>query len=106
MAFYRPSQSGNSHRFCGLFLQTDLPSLHGFFLSPASFKVTQSLLPLFSQSKVSGFSDILYPSPWNYVGKVKYDPSEDHPDPPYPEKSTTLFWRDTMSEGFSERGDW
>lgn len=39
--------------------QPDLSRLHGFFLSPAAFKVTNVLVPLFSQSKVPGFSDIM-----------------------------------------------
>ena len=40
--------------------QPDLSRLHGFFLSPAAFKVTNALVPVFSQSKVPGFSDIMY----------------------------------------------
>lgn len=86
--------------------QPDLGSLHGFFISPASFKVAQELTPVFSQSKVSGFNDILFPSPWNYVDKVKYDPSEKHPDPNYLEKDNTLFWIGSTSEGASRAGEW
>ncbi|PGH23218.1 hypothetical protein AJ80_02634 [Polytolypa hystricis UAMH7299] len=86
--------------------QPDLAFLHGFFLSPASFKVSQVLLPVFSQSKVSGFADILYPSSWNYVDKVKYDPSDDHLDTVYSKKDPTLFWRGTTSEGVSNNGVW
>ncbi|WEW58737.1 hypothetical protein PRK78_004205 [Emydomyces testavorans] len=86
--------------------QPDLAYMHGFFLSPASFKVSQTLLPIFSQSKVSGFNDILYPSAWNYIDKVKYEPSNDHPDPPYSEKEPAIFWRGTTSEGKSEHGTW
>ena len=40
--------------------QPDLSKLHGFFLSPAAFKVTNALIPVFSQSKVPSFSDIMY----------------------------------------------
>ena len=40
--------------------QPDLARLHGFFISPSAFKVTDSLVPIFSQSKVSGFNDIMY----------------------------------------------
>ncbi|KAI1910594.1 hypothetical protein LOZ61_004342 [Ophidiomyces ophidiicola] len=86
--------------------QPDLSFLHGFFLSPASFKVSQELLPVFSQSKVSGFNDILYPSSWNYIDKVKYEPSNEHPDPPYSEKQPAAFWRGTTSEGRSNYGTW
>lgn len=86
--------------------QPDLAYLHGFYLSPSSLKVSQKLLPVFSQSKAPGFNDILYPSAWNYMDKVKYEPSESHPDSPYLEKDATLFWRGATSEGFSHSGEW
>ncbi|KAK2790351.1 hypothetical protein FQN52_005619 [Onygenales sp. PD_12] len=86
--------------------QPDLASLHGIYLSPSSLKVSQSLLPVFSQSRVSGFNDILYPSAWNYIDKVIYSPSDEHPDGPYADKQPTLFWRGATSEGFSSHGQW
>ncbi|KAJ9245939.1 CAZyme family GT90 [Paecilomyces variotii] len=86
--------------------QPDLAYLHGFFLSAASLKVSQELLPVFSQSSVRGFNDILFPSPWNYVDKVKYQPSEDHPDVPYLDKENTLFWIGATSEGVGLGGRW
>ena len=86
--------------------QPDLAELHGFLSGPTSFKTTRELVPVFSQSTVSGFSDILYPSPWNYVGKAKYDPSEEFPDAPYEEKNNTLSWIGSTSEGGSHHGGW
>ncbi|KAK2765368.1 hypothetical protein FQN54_008214 [Arachnomyces sp. PD_36] len=86
--------------------QPDLEHLHGFFLSPAAFSVSQLPMPVFSQSKVQGFNDILYPSAWNYIDKVKYDPSENQPDMAYPEKESTLVWRGATSEGVSLGGTW
>lgn len=86
--------------------QPDLAALHGFFISPTAFKVTQELVPLFSQSKISGFSDILYPSPWNYIDKVKYEPSDDSPDLEYDQKNNTLSWIGSTSEGVSHDGGW
>ncbi|PGH16029.1 hypothetical protein AJ79_02009 [Helicocarpus griseus UAMH5409] len=86
--------------------QPDLASLHGLYLSPAALKVSQSLLPVFSQSKVSGFNDILYPSAWNYIDKAVYSPSDQHLDLPLSQKDPTLFWRGTTSEGYSSNGEW
>ncbi|GIK02407.1 hypothetical protein Aspvir_006460 [Aspergillus viridinutans] len=86
--------------------QPDLASLHGLFISPASFKVSQVLTPVFSQSKVSGFNDILFPSPWNYVDKIKYEPSDEYPDQEYEKKENTLFWIGSTSEGVSRSGEW
>ncbi len=39
--------------------QPDLANLHGFHASPAAFKTTHDLMPVFSQSKVHGYNDIL-----------------------------------------------
>ncbi|GBF67093.1 beta-1,2-xylosyltransferase [Trichophyton mentagrophytes] len=86
--------------------QPDLADLHGFFIAPSAFKVSRKLLPVFSQSKVYGFNDILYPSAWNYMEKARYNPSDENPDPCYEDKENTIFWRGTTSEGFSEAGEW
>ena len=87
--------------------QPDLRHLHGFYLSPAAFKTSHQLLPIFSQSKTAGYADILYPSPWNYLDKVKYDPNpENHPDPAFAQKESSLFWRGATSEGVSRAGTW
>ncbi|OJD34062.1 glycosyltransferase family 90 protein [Diplodia corticola] len=81
--------------------QPDLAHLHGFYLSPSAFDPTQHLMPIFSQSKAPGFNDIRYPSPWNYLGKARYDPTSDFPDPPFAAKDPTLFWRGATTEGYS-----
>lgn len=91
--------------------QPDLANLHGFYLCPAAFKTATELLPVFSQSKAHGYADILYPSPWNYMDKVKYDPSSTDStptdlDPPFSQKNNTLFWRGATSEGLSNYGTW
>ena len=87
--------------------QPDIAELHGFYTSPAAFKISSKLFPIFSQSRVHGFNDILYPSAWNYMDKIKHDPNYDYPDLSYDEKQRSLFWRGATSEGFSPgNGDW
>ncbi|KAF9886817.1 hypothetical protein FE257_011064 [Aspergillus nanangensis] len=86
--------------------QPDLAFLHGFFVSPASFKVTQDLAPVFSQGTIGGFNDILFPSPWNYVDKVLYEPVAEYPDRDYRDKTNDLFWIGGTSEGMSRNGEW
>lgn len=94
--------------------QPDLARLHGFYSSPAAFKASHNLLPVFSQSKPHGFQDILYPSAWNYMDKVRYAPTNSstgtpgeegyvaaHPDPAWKEKDRTLYWRGATTEGGS-----
>ena len=86
--------------------QPDLANLHGLYLSPAAFKASPELMPVFSQSKAHGYSDILYPSAWNYMDKVRYDPSPERPDDTFFSKKNTLFWRGATSEGVSAVGTW
>ena len=86
--------------------QPDLANLHGLYLSPAAFKPSTSLYPVFSQSKPSGFADLLYPSAWNYMDKIKYEPNNEHPDRRFSEKTHVLFWRGATSEGVSRFGSW
>lgn len=86
--------------------QPDLAHLHGLYLSPAAFKTSHTLLPVFSQSKARGYADILYPSPWNYVDKVKYEPSDAQPDLAFAAKENTLFWRGATSEGLTKHATW
>jgi hypothetical protein len=81
--------------------QPDLAQLHGLYLSPASFVGTHALVPIFSQSKAAGYADIRYPSPWNYLDKIKYEVNDEFPDKPFREKENTLFWRGATSEGVS-----
>lgn len=83
--------------------QPDAVHLHGFYLSPSAFKVSQRLLPVFSQSRVSGFNDILYPSAWNYVDKVEYKKEN---ETAWNKKYDTLFWRGATTEGHSQDGNW
>ena len=63
-------------------------------------------MPVFSQSKPHGFADILYPSPWNYLDKVKYAPLNTTDDPPFRKKKNILYWRGATSEGVSTDGTW
>lgn len=87
--------------------QPDLADLHGLYLSPAAFKGAHDLYPIFSQSKAKGFNDILYPSAWNYMDKVAYQPNDEFPDVPFENKTSTLFWRGATSEGVSPgHGQW
>jgi len=82
------------------------PSLQyslGFFERPNAFDVAHELFPIFSQSKVSSFQDILYPSPWYFMGRVVYEPER---DPPWDEKNHTMYWRGTTTGGFSRDGGW
>ncbi|PTB72711.1 glycosyltransferase family 90 protein [Trichoderma longibrachiatum ATCC 18648] len=89
-----------SHDLCH---QPDAAYLSGFLSSPSAMVRTSELLPIFSQARVGGFSDILIPSPWNFDEKsaFKEDSGVDWED-----KENALFWRGSRSDGFSAHGRW
>lgn len=82
------------------------PSLrytYGFFDRPNAFDVVHDLVPVFSQSKISSFQDILYPSPWYWADKVPYESKKDIT---WNEKQDKLYWRGSTTGGFSRAGGW
>ncbi|KAI1008042.1 hypothetical protein K3495_g193 [Podosphaera aphanis] len=76
---------------------------YGFFDRPNAFNVAHDLMPVFSQSKLSSFNDILYPSPWYWCDKVPYKESTDFP---WSEKKNQVYWRGSTTGGFSRDGSW
>ena len=75
----------------------------GFFDRPNAFDIVHDLFPIFSQSKVSSFQDILYPSPWYWANKVPYKSSKDYN---WADKQSRLWWRGSTTGGFSRDGGW
>lgn len=80
-----------------------LATSHGFFDRPNAFNVVHELIPIFSQSKMSSFQDILYPSPWYWFGKVSYDEKRDMD---WRTKENSLWWVGSTTGGFSRAGGW
>ncbi|CAK7209512.1 hypothetical protein SEUCBS140593_000518 [Sporothrix eucalyptigena] len=80
-----------------------LSETFGFFDRPNAYNIVHDLLPIFSQSKVSSYADILYPSPWYWYEKVAYDESRDKP---WADKIDQLYWRGSTTGGFSRDGGW
>ncbi|KAI1426741.1 hypothetical protein F5Y12DRAFT_783779 [Xylaria sp. FL1777] len=80
-----------------------LSSTFGFFDRPNAFNIVHDLFPIFSQSKISSYADILYPSPWYWYEKVHYDESKDMP---WEQKKNSFYWRGSTTGGFSRNGGW
>ena len=76
---------------------------YGFFAGPNAFSVVQDLFPIFSQSKISSFQDIIYPSPWYWYGKVIY---EEKYDMDWREKEDKMYWRGSTTGGYARDGGW
>ncbi|RYP80483.1 hypothetical protein DL770_006200 [Monosporascus sp. CRB-9-2] len=80
-----------------------LRSTFGFFDRPNAYNVVLDLFPIFSQSKISSYADILYPSPWYWYDKVPYDEAK---DVAWAQKEDRLYWRGSTTGGFSRYGGW
>ncbi|KAI9839043.1 MAG: capsule-associated protein CAP1 [Thelocarpon superellum] len=93
----------NSTAFSDVCHSPSLRETYGFFDRPNAFDVVHDLFPIFSQSKVSSFQDILYPSPWYWDGKVVY---EDEKDLAWDRKVDRMYWRGSTTGGFSRDGGW
>ncbi|CAI6333045.1 unnamed protein product [Periconia digitata] len=93
----------NQTAFSDICNSPSLSSTFGFFERPNAFNIIHELTPIFSQSKISSFQDILFPSPWYYVGKVGYD---EHRDTMWENKTNSLYWRGSTTGGFSRNGGW
>jgi hypothetical protein len=93
----------NQTAFSDICNSPSFSSSFGFFERPNAFNIIHELTPIFSQSKISSFQDILYPSPWYWFGKVGYD--EEH-DTFWENKTNSLYWRGSTTGGFSRAGGW
>ncbi|OCK82238.1 glycosyltransferase family 90 protein [Lepidopterella palustris CBS 459.81] len=93
----------NASAFADICNSPSLRQTYGFFERPNAFNIVHDLIPIFSQSKVSSFQDILYPSPWYWFGKVGYDEER---DTTWENKTNNLYWRGSTTGGFSRNGGW
>ncbi|KAL4911241.1 hypothetical protein BDW74DRAFT_164799 [Aspergillus multicolor] len=93
----------NTTAFSDVCSTPSLRNTYGFFDRPNLFAAVHDLFPVFSQSKVSTFQDILYPSPWYWAKKVPYVKETDYD---WEEKKDKLYWRGSTTGGFSKGGGW
>ncbi|KAM6539893.1 hypothetical protein FALCPG4_001644 [Fusarium falciforme] len=93
----------NTTAMSDICLSPSLRSTFGFFGGPNAYGIVQDLFPIFSQSKISSYSDLLYPSTWDWAGKVEYD--EDM-DMEWAKKESKLYWRGSTTGGYSRDGRW
>lgn len=93
----------NTTAYSDICLSPSLRTSFGLFERPNAIDIVQDLFPIFSESKVSSFQDILYPSPWYWSGKVAYDPEHDLD---WDSKRPQLYWRGSTTGGFSRAGGW
>lgn len=93
----------NTTAFSDICNSPSMQRTFGFFDRPNAFDITHDLFPVFSQSKISSFQDILYPSPWYWIGKVPYSSWR---DTAWSSKANKMYWRGSTTGGFSRDGGW
>lgn len=93
----------NTTAFSDVCQSPSFGSTFGFFDRPNAYNIVHDLFPVFSQSKISSYNDILYPSPWYWAGKVKYVDTEDRA---WTAKEDKIWWRGSTTGGFSRDGGW
>lgn len=93
----------NSTAMSDICLTPSLSSTYGFFERPNAYNIVHDLFPIFSQSKISSYGDLIYPSPWYWYEKVAYEEDKDRP---WAEKEDKLYWRGSTTGGFSRNGGW
>ena len=93
----------NKTAFSDICMSPSLQNRFGFFNRPNAFDVVHDLFPVFSQSKISSFQDIIYPSPWYWSNKVAYKERDDYD---WDAKKHQMYWRGSTTGGFSRDGGW
>ncbi|GAA5977769.1 hypothetical protein JCM10908_005088 [Rhodotorula pacifica] len=83
--------------------QPDLRDLHQTLIRPLSFSWTTQLFPIFSNSKIEGFNDILVPTWYHWYRKMPYRSEQ---DVEWKGKANQMFWRGTNTGGRSEGLSW
>ncbi|KAM3559370.1 hypothetical protein MY1884_003502 [Beauveria asiatica] len=77
--------------------------LHGLFISPVSFRLTEGMVPVLSTGAPSTMGDILVPSPAYMESEFVYD-SDQEPD--FDEKTNNLYWAGSTTGGFAHDDGW
>ncbi|KAH7023613.1 hypothetical protein EDB80DRAFT_698122 [Ilyonectria destructans] len=93
----------NTTALSDICLTPSLSSTFGFFDGPNTYKVVHDLFPIFSQSKISSYNDLIYPSPWYWSDKVPFDQAKDIE---WEKKQNQLYWRGSTTGGYSRNGRW
>ncbi|GAA5846171.1 hypothetical protein JCM9279_005846 [Rhodotorula babjevae] len=83
--------------------QPDLQELHQTFIRPLSFSWTDGVWPVFSNSKLDGFNDVLVPAWYTWYDRMPYDEAK---DVEWKGKANQLYWRGTNTGGRSVGLEW
>ncbi|KAK0711530.1 hypothetical protein B0H67DRAFT_494086 [Lasiosphaeris hirsuta] len=93
----------NSTAMSDICLSPSLRETYGFFDRPNAYNLVHDLFPIFSQSKISSYADMIYPSPWYWADKAPYNEEK---DAKWADKLDRLYWRGSTTGGYSRNGGW
>ena len=99
-----PQDIAHTRNICEL---PEAGDTHGIFLSPGSAWHTNTLVPIFSRTKVSTNQDLLMPAT-DYTSEMTwfYKPYNESEDMPWDEKQNRLYWTGSSSDGFFTDDSW
>lgn len=78
-------------------------AMHGFAISPTSFRLIEGRVPILSTGALSTMGDILYPSPAYNESEFQY---EDAHDVGWEKKRNNLYWAGSTTGGFALDDQW
>ncbi|KAL7628431.1 hypothetical protein AAE478_002634 [Parahypoxylon ruwenzoriense] len=78
-------------------------AMHGFLISPTSFRLIEGLVPVLTTGSPSTMSDILYPSPAYLESEFQYVNAN---DVEWDRKRNNLYWAGSTTGGFAADGQW
>jgi hypothetical protein len=77
--------------------------LHGFLMSPTSFRLFEGLVPILSTGSPSVMGDVLFPSPAYAEAEFQYE--EPH-DMDWEKKRNVLYWTGSTTGGYAHDDHW
>jgi hypothetical protein len=81
-------------------------TMHGFFNGPDSFILMQNLMPIMSQSKISSFSDILFPNFWYFAKSQRGEDKLSGERVDWKDRKGAIYWRGSTTGGYATKGSW
>ncbi|ODV89433.1 glycosyltransferase family 90 protein, partial [Tortispora caseinolytica NRRL Y-17796] len=79
--------------------------LNGYLIAPSSTAVSQNLIPIFSECKLSVNNDILYPANMYFTDDERYTYKPEY-DTKFEHKKDQAIWRGVPSEGLGNADNW
>lgn len=81
----------------------ELQSMEAFLFAPETLHLTHTLVPIWSQGKISTFNDIIFPSPYYQVRGGDYEEAQDKD---WESKENQFYWVGAATGGHATGANW